>query len=145
MFTIIAAVDENYGIGYNGMIPWKNTKDLQHFKRFTMNQELLVGRVTFETLPKLKNRTLHVLSNGNMKDYLDKKYILIGGAKVWEYALENNYVERIVLTKITGKHNCDTFFPKKYLDSFYVYDSQILDPNTTIFYLVKNDKKILKT
>ena len=40
---------------------------------------------------------------------------IIGGEKLYSYALEHNLVDRIIISLISGKHEGDTYFPK--LDS----------------------------
>lgn len=59
MRTIIARNNLGY-IGLNGKLPWKSREDLLHFKQLTMNSTLLVGYKTYQTLPKLKYRTVIV-------------------------------------------------------------------------------------
>lgn len=45
-------------IGKNNHLPWHLPKDLKHFKETTLNQVILMGRVTFEGMNKrlLPNR-----------------------------------------------------------------------------------------
>ena len=46
----IAAVDEDWGIGKNGVLPWDYMEDRQYFKRCTMNSPCIMGRKTYEDL-----------------------------------------------------------------------------------------------
>lgn len=50
--NLIAAVAENWVIGNGPDIPWKIKGDLPRFKRITMDNSVIMGRKTFETLPK---------------------------------------------------------------------------------------------
>ncbi len=49
----IVAVSRNHVIGRNNELPWKLRCDLQRFKRLTMGHAMLMGRKTFESLPKV--------------------------------------------------------------------------------------------
>lgn len=59
----IAAMDANRVIGNKGRIPWHLPEDFKWFKKFTWGKTLLMGRVTFESLPPLPHRDIVVLSN----------------------------------------------------------------------------------
>ena len=57
-FSIIAAVDQHYGIGKEGTLPWHLSGDLRHFKEVTCRttaefkkNALIMGRKTWESLP----------------------------------------------------------------------------------------------
>ena len=59
----IAAVSQNGVIGKNGDLPWRISGDLQWFKKITMGHVLLMGRKTWQSLPKaLPGRENWVLS-----------------------------------------------------------------------------------
>lgn len=62
--NIIVAYDENRVIGNKGTIPWHIPADLQYFKKLTENNVVIMGRKTWETLPKrpLENRVNVVIS-----------------------------------------------------------------------------------
>lgn len=58
-FYIIAACDENMGIGFNNTIPWKLKNEMQHFKKVTSETSdptkknvVIMGRSTWESLPE---------------------------------------------------------------------------------------------
>ena len=60
---LIAAVAQNNVIGRDGDLPWRLPDELKHFRRLTMGQIVLMGRKTFESLPKrLDGRDMWVLS-----------------------------------------------------------------------------------
>ncbi len=72
-FTLVVAVDKNFGIGKNNTIPWKLPSDLKHFSKITSKTEdpakrnvVIMGRKTWESLPPyhrpLRNRCNVVLS-----------------------------------------------------------------------------------
>lgn len=78
--NLLAAVAANGVIGKYGRLPWNIPRDLEWFSRETKHSVCLVGRKTFEHLPRLPNRTLVILTGmgttfqrydarGNVKDY----------------------------------------------------------------------------
>ncbi len=57
-FFMIAAVDENFGIGKDGRMPWHVSGDLKHFSRVTtrtsrpgLKNAVIMGRKTWESIP----------------------------------------------------------------------------------------------
>ena len=61
--TLIAAVAENRVIGRDGVIPWNLPEDRKRFRMMTMGHPLIMGRRTFQSLPRpLDGRTIIVLS-----------------------------------------------------------------------------------
>lgn len=68
--TAIAAVDENWGIGYNGELLERIPEDMKRFKELTENNIVVMGRKTQESLPnkKLSNRTNIVLTSKDLND-----------------------------------------------------------------------------
>jgi dihydrofolate reductase len=63
MTILIAACDRKYGIGKDNCIPWKT--DLGFFKELTTGNIVIMGRKTWESLPKkpLPDRINIVVSN----------------------------------------------------------------------------------
>ena len=126
--NIIAAVAENGAIGYcNRLIYWL-PNDLKRFKSLTTGHTIIMGRKTFESLPKgaLPNRRNIVLSRSkkefegcerfsSLRDALahcspEEEVYVIGGASVYKEALA--LADRLCLTEIHDTPaNADTFFP----------------------------------
>lgn len=66
---IVVAKAHNDIIGRDGALPWHLPPDLKYFKELTMNQIIVMGRKTLESLPfRLPNREIWYLSN-------DKNYM----------------------------------------------------------------------
>ena len=65
MVSIIAAVDRNLGIGFQNKLLFWLPNDLKRFKALTTGNTIIMGRKTFESLPKgaLPNRRNVVLSS----------------------------------------------------------------------------------
>lgn len=117
----------NRVIGKNNKLPWHYSEDLKHFKRLTLDQTLIMGRKTYESIGKaLPNRDNFVLSRsqkmvGNRLYFFDslekalekvqtKKVFIIGGADLFKQTI--NMVDGIYLTKIPEECDGDTFYPK---------------------------------
>jgi len=84
---LIIATNKTGYIGKNGGMLWHCKEDLKHFKELTYDTTCLVGRVTYEGLPKLKNRELLVVGKGYMtlEEALSKKPDwIIGGKQIYE-------------------------------------------------------------
>jgi dihydrofolate reductase len=118
---LILACDPNGGIGYKNKLPWDKIQgDLPRFKQLTENGIVVMGRNTWESLPKkpLSNRVNVVISNtlktedaivlpnlGRLKNA--QGAWIIGGAKLIESAWE--HVNEIHLTFVLAEYTCDTF------------------------------------
>ena len=74
MIRVIAACDPDFIIGLDGNIPWHNKADFKRFKTTTMGGSLIMGRTTWESLPKpLPGRRMIVLTR-NHPDTLTSKH-----------------------------------------------------------------------
>jgi dihydrofolate reductase len=130
IISIIAAIGRNREIGKNGDLLCRLPADLKHFKEITSGHAVIMGRKTFESLPKgpLPNRRNIVISrNTGLKiegaevysspDYAFIKLInenevfIIGGAQIYEQTLP--IADKLYLTKIHADFpGADAFFPK---------------------------------
>ena len=63
MITIIAAINKNRGLGFENKLLYWLPNDLKRFKALTTGHTIIMGRKTFESLPKgaLPNRRNIVL------------------------------------------------------------------------------------
>ena len=52
LYVITAYCAKTWVIGADGVIPWSIPKDLQFFKHATMGGTVLMGRATYESIPK---------------------------------------------------------------------------------------------
>lgn len=122
----IAAMSENRAIGLNGKLPWPSVKeDFQHFKRMTLDKNIIVGRKTFDELPHLKRRNIFVLTRTktreeifvglnlgqivNRAENLPEDGIICGGAEIYSLLLPS--CTELYLTLIKGNFKGDTFMP----------------------------------
>jgi len=119
---LILACDPNGGIGYNNKLPWDKIQgDLPRFKELTTGKNIVMGKRTWESLPKkpLPNRTNYVLSKMPIEGAITLSNVkllpntagndawIIGGANVIEQCWE--MIDEIHLTKVFAEYTCDTF------------------------------------
>jgi dihydrofolate reductase len=50
--TLVVAIAKNAVIGAHGRLPWRLSSDMKRFKAATMGKPVLMGRKTWESLPK---------------------------------------------------------------------------------------------
>lgn len=128
MISIIAAVAKNNAIGYKNKLIYWLPDDLKRFKALTTGNTIIMGRKTFESLPKgaLPNRRNVVISTTTPSfpgcdtyptleaalqscDAHEHIYI-IGGASIYKQALA--FADRLCLTEIEATPaEADVFFP----------------------------------
>ena len=128
--NIIVAADENNAIGKNGDLLCYLPNDLRHFKRITEGNTVVMGRRTFESLPKgaLPNRVNIVITSDKKENYpncivvrsLDealsqceneKEIFIIGGGQLYRTAFP--ITNTLYLTRIHHTfEDSDTFFPE---------------------------------
>ncbi len=127
--SIIAAVAENNAIGKNQQLLWSLPEDMKRFKTLTTGHAVIMGRKTFESLPKgaLPNRKNVVLTTlpeagfvncfacESMRDALEicekeAEIFVIGGAMVYRQALR--LADTMYLTRVHHVfEDATTFFP----------------------------------
>lgn len=65
ILNCVVAVDENWGIGFNGNLLFRNGDDLRYFRQLTRGHTVITGRKTLATFPRgepLQQRRNIVLS-----------------------------------------------------------------------------------
>lgn len=169
-FSIVVAVDEKRGIGKDNNLPWRIPGDLKYFKETTTAapegkiNAVIMGRKTWESIPEKFRplpKRLNIVVSTNPSYQLPDGCLLvaslnaaleacqredvhqtfvIGGAQLYETALESKDLKQIYLTRIFQDFECDRFFPE-YADTFKVvtrsdtqhdngieYEFRILEP-----------------
>ena len=127
---LIYARARNNVIGINGDLPWHLPEDLAHFKRTTLGQPVIMGRITWESIPEkfrpLPGRTNVVVSRqtefeaagaqvvGSLQAALDlfspdQVVWLIGGAQLYAQAMP--YAQQLVVTEIDADFQGDAWAP----------------------------------
>jgi dihydrofolate reductase len=139
LIRAILAHDAYWGIGKNGSLPWpKNSKDLQWFKESTAGGVVVMGRRTWESLPRkpLPGRENIVIASGVVEgvnisisgdpidalDYIkemfdDTDIWVIGGAQLLDGCLPA--IEELWFNDVGNDYDCDTFLPKKEITKLF--------------------------
>lgn len=135
--SIIVAMAENLAIGKDNDLLWHLGSDLKRFKRLTMGHPVVMGRRTWESLPKhpLAGRRNIVFSQSEafapegaeivhsinglfdlLKDCDDEVFI-IGGGRIYNMLMP--WVNRLYITWVYKEFTeADTFFPVIDLSEF---------------------------
>lgn len=134
--TIVASAGENNELGRDGDLCWHLPEDLRHFKELTLGGVVIMGRNTWESLPKkpLPGRVNIVISRSqpdtitgepgmvvpSLEEAVEragelpesgKGIFIIGGGRVYDRAIET--ADRLELTRIFAAcPEADTFFPE---------------------------------
>ena len=128
MICIIAAVAQNGAIGFQNNLLYRLPNDLRRFKSLTIGHTVIMGRRTFDSLPKgaLPNRRNIVLSRTvkelpgaevypSLESALktcsaDEEIFIIGGSSVYAEAFP--LADRLCLTEVLDTPaEADAFFP----------------------------------
>lgn len=132
--ALVVAVARNGVIGVEGGLPWRLPGDLAFFKRVTMGKPILMGRKTWESLPRkpLPGRpnlvvtraegyeapgaTVHADLDDALTAGLDmatsagvEELSVIGGAEIYGQSLDR--ATRLYLTEVDAAPEGDTYFP----------------------------------
>lgn len=125
--SMIAAVGRNLELGKGNDLIWHFKEDMKFFKETTTGSSVIMGRKTFESLPKaLPNRKNIVITNN--RDYIaDGGYVVNSIEKALELAGDNAFIigggniysqflplaDKIYLTEIEDEcPDADTYFPQ---------------------------------
>ena len=126
---IIAAIAQNNAIGKDNQLLWHIKDDLQLFKKTTLNNVIIMGRKSYESIGRpLPKRTNVVITR--KRDYqpegvlvfnsLNKAFdhfrktesevFVIGGGEIYRQSLDDAHVLHISHVDVSVE-NADTFFP----------------------------------
>jgi len=162
MLSLIVAIANNNVIGYNNSLPWPRiSQDMKWFRDKTINQVVIMGRKTFESLNSipLKNRTniivtsqafdgvdtinsqLDIISELKSLEtkFTDKEIFIIGGSQLYE--LTKDIVDRIYLTRIYTDYYGDTYFNihKQITNMKVTYQDSINEDQKITFTIYEKD------
>lgn len=138
--SIIVAYAKNRVIGSNGKIPWHLPEDIEHFKNVTATKPVIMGRKTWDSIPekyKPLSGRLNIVITREEKPFpsyydpkepywaksleyavrlakvteVSKEIFIIGGAQIYQEALDKGLVNRIVASELREEFEGDAFFP----------------------------------
>lgn len=132
MVSMLVAVDRNWGIGKEGDLLIKIPEDMKFFKDISINNVIIMGRKTFESLPNRKplvNRVNIIITSDKnykvenaivvnsieeaiekAKEYKDLEIINIGGGKIFNQMID--HCDIAYVTYIDREFEADTFCPR---------------------------------
>jgi dihydrofolate reductase len=167
---IIVAIENDWGIGYNGNLLCSIREDMEHFVEKTTGKTVIMGRNTYEKLRKkpLPNRTNIVLTSrpietfDNLLAYKNIKEVIeyikeldlnmvavIGGEQIYKLLYE--YCSIAYVTKMHKDMTHDKTFPNldllsnwRIIEKSDIYHNESNDIDYQFFTYQNNQPKILK-
>ena len=141
--SIIVAIADDFAIGLNNDLLCHLSGDLKRFKTITTGHQIIMGKRTYESLPKrpLPNR-INIVISDDKKDRFDgcvtvysieealqhcgqEESFVIGGGSIYRQFLP--FTNKLYLTVIHHKFDADTYFPVvKYDEWNEIYNEQYL-------------------
>ena len=133
ILSLVVAKARKSVIGKDGDMPWSMPSDLKYFKKVTMGKPVIMGRVTWESLPfPLPGRDNLVLTRNpdyraegaevftDKDDILKRAYeiaqsngvdevMVIGGGQIYKLFLPD--CDKVYITRIEADLDGDTYFP----------------------------------
>lgn len=139
MISIIVAVSDEWGIGRNNELLWNISEDLKRFKKLTTGKKVIMGKKTWESLPKkpLPGRINIVLTDVpgekienavtvySIDDAIDKcekseEAFVIGGGSIYKQFLP--FSDRLYITHVHKKAPADVYFPEIRMNEWKVVE-----------------------
>lgn len=141
--NLIAAIGENRELGKDDHLLWHIREDLDHFRKLTQDQIVLMGRKTFQSIGKKLPQRINIVvsrqKNFSAQGCLvfsslekglavarkiareeNRQIFIIGGATIYKQTID--LADRLYLTIVEGKFIADVFFPD--YSAFTVVKSQ---------------------
>lgn len=126
--SIIVAVAANNAIGKDNDLIWHISDDLKHFKAITSGHPVIMGRNTWNSLPKRplpKRRNIVITHDVSFCDNgaevahsvaealamvsMEEESFVVGGAAVYGQFMP--FANRLYVTHVLKDFDADTFFP----------------------------------
>ncbi|MBC8014012.1 MAG: dihydrofolate reductase [Methyloceanibacter sp.] len=133
IIALVVAMGENRAIGRGGDLPWHLRSDMRYFRKITMGKPIIMGRLTFKSLPRVLDGRLNIVLTRDrgfvapdavMAHSLEaglkaarasaartaaEEIMVIGGEDVFREVLPQ--ASRIYLTEVHASPQADTWFP----------------------------------
>ena len=133
-YILIVAMGKHREIGKDNDLLWRLPRDMKFFKETTEGHTVVMGRKNWESIPEkfrpLPNRKNIVISRNpdynaeaavlisDLKDIeehfnldSDEKCFIIGGAQIYQLALEADLINEMYITQVHETFEADTYFP----------------------------------
>lgn len=133
IIIIVAVSSYNNGIGKNNDLLWNLPGDMKFFRSQTNGYPIITGRKNYESIPDkfrpLNNRENIVVTRQNIEfngaqvcssikealeiasSYKKEKIFIIGGGQIYKQCLEEDIVDKLLVTWVDAKIEADIFFP----------------------------------
>ena len=133
IIALVVAMGENRAIGRGGRLPWRLRSDMRYFREITMGKPVIMGRRTFNSLPRVLDGRLNIVLTRHagfvapdavmahsLEEGLEvaqrsaertgaEEIMIIGGEDVFLEVLPQ--AGRIYLTEVHASPDADTWFP----------------------------------
>ena len=148
----LVAVSNDLVIGVDNDLPWNLKDDLAHFKKYTLNKIIIMGRKTFESIGRpLPNRINYVISRtvkqidgAYVFDNLDdamvaaekhnndmgivNEIVIIGGGYLFKETLP--VMNKLVITKVDCNVLGDIYYPRVEMENWKLVNSESYSKNS---------------
>lgn len=148
----LVAVSNDLVIGVDNDLPWNLKDDLAHFKKYTLNKIIIMGRKTFESIGRpLPNRINYVISRtvkeidgahvfDNLEDAMlaaekhnhemsvVNEIVIIGGGYLFKETLP--VMNKLVITKVDCGVLGDIYYPEVEMKKFKLINSESYSKNS---------------
>ena len=142
----LVAVSNELVIGVDNDLPWNLKDDLAHFKKYTLNKVIIMGRKTYESIGRpLPNRINYVISRtikeidgahvfNNLEEAIlsaekhnknldiENEIVIIGGGYLFEETLP--ILNKLVITKVDCSVAGDVYYPKINMKNWELISSE---------------------
>ena len=136
----LVAVSNNLVIGVDNDLPWNLKADLAHFKKYTLDKIIIMGRKTYESIGRpLPNRINYVVSRTlnevpgahvfnsledailgaekeNIKMNIDNEIVIIGGGHIFQETVES--INKLIITRVDCDVDGDIYYPDLNLEKW---------------------------
>jgi len=147
MISMIVAKSRNNVIGAGNTIPWHLPADLRHFKETTQGHTIIMGRLTWESLPFRplpRRRNMVVTSQPECVNQAesfstleaaiaaigpDEQAFIIGGQQLYQSSM--NLVDQIIVSELAIDVEGDRLFPQ-IDESVWTETNRVAIPNPDI-------------
>ena len=148
MLSIIVAKASNDVIGGDNKLLWHISEDLKRFKEITSGHTIIMGRKTFESLPKVLPNRHHIIITraknfkvdsesvsiiNDISDVISKfkdteeEVFVIGGGEIYKSLIP--YTKKLYLTRVYKDSEGDTTFPSINYDDWTVINKSEIKVN----------------
>lgn len=132
LIALVVARAENGAIGIGGELPWRLSTDLKQFRKVTLGKPIIMGRRTFQSLPRVLDHRLNIVLSrdpglvapgaivvGSLEEGLAHarraakeagvdEIMVIGGDELFRAVMP--LAKRIYLTEVHATPDADTWF-----------------------------------